>query len=49
MVGNELLSLVKETPQILLTIYGDLAQPSVKKLELLWKLFLNLVLLYYYP
>ena len=31
MVGNELLGLVKETPQILLTIYGDLAQPSVKK------------------
>jgi hypothetical protein len=31
MAGNELLGLVKETPQILLTIYGDLAQPSVKK------------------
>ena len=29
--GNELIGLVKETPQILLTIYGDLAQPSVKK------------------
>lgn len=32
MAGNELIGLVKETPQILLTIYGDLAQPSVKKL-----------------
>lgn len=31
MAGNELIGLVKETPQILLTIYGDLAQPSVKK------------------
>lgn len=31
MASNELLGLVRETPQILLTIYGDLAQPSVKK------------------
>lgn len=31
MAGNEIIGLVKETPQILLTIYGDLAQPSVKK------------------
>jgi hypothetical protein len=31
MASNELIGLVKETPQILLTIYGDLAQPSVKK------------------
>jgi hypothetical protein len=31
MAGNELIALVKETPQILLTIYGDLAQPPIKK------------------
>lgn len=31
MAANELIGLVKETPQILSTIYGDLAQPSVKK------------------
>jgi hypothetical protein len=31
MANNELIGLVKDTPQILLTIYGDLAQPSVKK------------------
>jgi hypothetical protein len=31
MAGNEIVGLVKETPQILLTIYGDIAQPSVKK------------------
>ena len=31
MANSELIGLVKETPQILLTIYGDLAQPSVKK------------------
>lgn len=31
MANNELIGLVKETPQILITIYGDLAQPSVKK------------------
>lgn len=31
MRNNELLGLVKETPQILLTIYGDVAQPSMKK------------------
>ena len=30
-MANELIGLVKETPQILTTIYGDLAQPSVKK------------------
>lgn len=29
--NNEIIGLVKETPQILATIYGDLAQPSVKK------------------
>lgn len=31
MANNGILGLVKETPQILTTIYGDLAQPSVKK------------------
>lgn len=31
MAGNEIIGLVKETPQILTTIYGDLAQPSVRK------------------
>ncbi len=31
MANNEIIGLVKETPQILSTIYGDLAQPSVKK------------------
>ncbi len=31
MANNEIIGLVKETPQILCTIYGDLAQPSVKK------------------
>lgn len=31
MAVSELIGLVKETPQILLTIYGDIAQPSVKK------------------
>lgn len=31
MENNEIVGLVKQTPQILMTIYGDLAQPSVKK------------------
>lgn len=31
MANNEIVGLVKQTPQILTTIYGDLAQPSVKK------------------
>lgn len=31
MANNEIIGLVKETPKILTTIYGDLAQPSVRK------------------
>jgi len=31
MANNEIVGLVKQTPQILTTIYGDIAQPSVKK------------------
>ena len=31
MASNELIGIVKESPQILATIYGYLAQPSVKK------------------
>ncbi|MCA5006811.1 DUF4393 domain-containing protein [Sphingobacterium bovistauri] len=31
MANNEIVGLVKQTPQILTTIYGDLAQPAVKK------------------
>ena len=31
MANTEIVGLVKQTPQILATIYGDLAQPSVKK------------------
>lgn len=31
MENNEMVGLVKQTPNILATIYGDLAQPSVKK------------------
>lgn len=31
MTNNEIVGIVKETPQILSTIYQDLAQPSVKK------------------
>lgn len=31
MSNNEIIGIVKETPQILTTIYQDLAQPSVKK------------------
>lgn len=29
--GKEIVGLIKQTPQILTTIYGDVAQPSVKK------------------
>lgn len=32
MANNEMVGLVKQTPQILTTIYGDLAQPSVRKI-----------------
>ncbi|MEJ5055071.1 DUF4393 domain-containing protein [Sphingobacterium sp. MYb382] len=32
MANNEIVGLVKQTPTILTTIYGDLAQPSVKKI-----------------
>jgi hypothetical protein len=32
MANNEIVGLVKQTPQILMTIYGDIAQPSVKKI-----------------
>ena len=31
MNNGEIIGLVKQTPKILTTIYGDLAQPSVKK------------------
>lgn len=31
MIDNDIVNIVKESPKILTTIYGDLAQPSVKK------------------
>ena len=31
-MDNNLIEIVKETPKILTTIYGDLAQPSIRKI-----------------
>ena len=36
--GKELIGLLKDVPQVLTSIYQDLAQPGVKKVGIAWKL-----------